>query len=115
VVGAVQAAAKKRGIYVIDRGGDRGDFFSMFLDNKLRFIVRLVGDRNLLWRHRPILAETLASKCRMLYTEIIRRETDEGEKGYSIEYGVLPVKLPGRDEPLRLVVVRGLRRSRCCC
>jgi len=108
VVRAVQAATKKRGIYVIDRGGDRGDFFSLFLDNELRFIVRLVGDRNLLWRHRPILAADLASKCRIQYTEIIRRETEEGEKGYPIQYGVLPVKLPGRDEPLRLVVVRGL-------
>lgn len=108
VVWAVRAATKKRGIYVIDRGGDRGDFFSLFLDSELRFIVRLVGSRTLLWRHRPILAEALASKCRMLYTEIIRRETDEGEKAYPIQYGVLPVKLPGRDEPLRLVVVRGL-------
>ncbi len=108
VVATICEAAKKRGIYVIDRGGDRPDFFKTFLNNELRFIIRLVGNRMLLWRNRPVLAERLASKCRMLYTETIRRETENGEKSYAIQYGVIPVKLPGRDESLRLVVVRGL-------
>lgn len=107
VVAAVSGAAKKRGIYVIDRGGDRMTFFTYFLDNVLHFIVRLVGDRTLLWHNRPFLADRLASKCRMLHAETIRRETEDGEKCYEIQYGVMPVRLPDRDEPLRLVVVRG--------
>jgi hypothetical protein len=107
VVATISAAAKKRGIYVLDRGGDRGEFFNLFLDNELHFIVRMVGDRTLLWRNRPFAAERLGLKCRMLYAETIRRETEDGEKCYRIQYGVISVRLPNREEPLRMVVVRG--------
>lgn len=34
VVNTIRAATKKRGIYVLDRGGDRGEFFTMFLRSK---------------------------------------------------------------------------------
>ena len=42
VIGTVSTAAKKRGIYVIDRGGDREILFNHLLDNGLRFIIRLL-------------------------------------------------------------------------
>ncbi len=107
VIGTVSTAAKKRGIYVIDRGGDREILFNHLLDNGLRFIIRLVGDRALLWRNKPFIADKLAEKCRMLHAETIWRETEEGEKCYEIQYGAMEVRLPHRDEPLRLVVVKG--------
>ncbi len=107
VIGAVSGAAKKRGIYVIDRGGDREILFNYLLDNDLRFIIRLVGDRALLWRGKSFIADKLAAKCRMRYAETVWREPEEGEKSYEIEYGAMDVRLPGRGEPLRLVVVRG--------
>ncbi len=107
VIGTVSAAAKKRGIYVIDRGGDREILFNHFMENGLRFIVRLVGDRTLLWRNKPFIAEKLGAKCRMRHAETIRRETEDGERAYEIQYGALDVRLPHRDEPLRLIVVTG--------
>lgn len=107
VIDTVRWGAKKRGIYVIDRGGDREILFKHFLDNELRFIVRLVGDRTLLWHGRPFISDRLAAKCRMLHAETIWRETEEGEKSYEIQYGAMDVCLPGRDEPLRLVVAKG--------
>lgn len=108
-IGTVRTGTKKRGIYVIDRGGDRMGLFNCFLDNGLRFVVRQVGNRNLLWRNRPVLAETLAAKCRMRHAETVTRETDDGEKVYQVEYGVLDVRLPDRpEERLRMVVVKGL-------
>ena len=107
VIDTVSTAAKKRGIYVIDRGGDREILFKHLLDNGLRFIIRLVGDRTLLWRNKPFIAEKLAAKCRMRHAETIWRETEEGEKCYEIQYGVMEVRLPHRGEPLRLTVVRG--------
>jgi hypothetical protein len=107
VIDTVSSAAKKRGIYVIDRGGDREILFNHLMDSKLRFIVRLVGDRTLLWKGRPHIAEKLASECRMLYAESIWRETEEGERHYEIQYGAMSVRLPGREEALRLIVVKG--------
>ena len=92
---------------MIDRGGDRETLFKHLLDNGLRFIIRLVGDRTLLWQGRPFIAEKLAAKCRMRHAETIWRETEEGEKSHEIQYGAMDLRLPGRDEPLRLVVVTG--------
>ncbi len=70
--------AKKRGIYVIDRGGD-GDWLFDGLDRrKLDYIVRLVGNRNLLHGRRTALAEELAASCPMKHIEIVTRETGTG-------------------------------------
>ncbi len=55
-----------------------------------------------------MLAENLASKCRMLYADILRRETENGEGVYRIQDAVMRVRLPGRDESLGLGVVQGL-------
>ncbi len=108
IVEMTRQASRRRGIYVIDRGGDRGKLYKAFIDKKLDFIVRMVGNRNLLWRKRTILAEKLAAKCKMEYAETIRRETAEGEKLYQIQYGVMKVRLPAHPESiLHMVVIKG--------
>jgi hypothetical protein len=38
-----------RGVLVVDRGFDAGVMYEDWLDNKYRFVVRLVGKRHLLW------------------------------------------------------------------
>jgi hypothetical protein len=107
VIDTVRAATNGRGIYVLDRGGDRNEFFGPFLDKKMRFIVRLVGSRHLLFRGVHREARDLAHGCTMLYAERLVRETDEGEKVFMLEFGFRHVRLPGRTEELTLVVVRG--------
>jgi hypothetical protein len=105
---AFSSRAKKRGIYVIDRGGD-GDWLFDGLDRrKLDYIVRLVGNRNLLHGRRTALAEELAASCPMKHIEIVTRETGDGVKSYKLEFGAMTVALPQRpDKPLRMVVVKG--------
>jgi hypothetical protein len=107
-VDTVREATTDRGIWVMDRGGDRGKLIEPFLEREMRFIVRLVGNRNLLSRGRPVLASELAQGCQLLYAENIVKEEKGKEKHYHLEFGYLPVKLPGRDEQLYLVVVTGL-------
>lgn len=106
-VDTVREAVKGRGIWVMDRGGDRGKLIKPFLDREMRFIVRLVGNRNLISRGREVLAERLAQGCPFHYAEAIVKEEKGGEKCYHIEYGFRPVRLPGREEQLYLVVVKG--------
>jgi len=96
-----------RGIWVIDRGGDRGRLFSYLLDNEKRFIVRLVGDRNLVYRGKEVLALRLAERCPLLYRERVVKEEKGEEKAYTVDYGFRRVRLPGRKERLYLVVVEG--------
>ncbi len=95
----------------MDRGGDREKLLKPFLDREMRFIVRLVGNRNLVARGREVLAERLAEGCQFPYAETIVKEEKGKEKSYRIEFGYRPVKLPGREEPLYLVVVTGFGKE----
>jgi len=104
-------AVGERGIWVIDRGGDRIKLLAPMLADRRRFIVCLRGDRNVVFRGRLRLERDIAQGCPMYYAEHIVKEESEGEKGYHIEYGYRKVKLAGRDEQLYMVVVKGLGRK----
>ncbi|MBQ6911899.1 MAG: transposase [Bacteroidales bacterium] len=108
VVDAIAKKAGGNGIYVYDRGGDRIGLFNHFMDGELRFIVRLIGNRNLVWRRKVRLAGKLAGKCRMKYRTHVTFLSHGRERNVQIEFGVMDVGLPGRPgAALRLVVVRG--------
>ena len=110
IIGAVEKVGRQikgRGIWVIDRGGDRRKLFSYLLDNEKRFIVRLVGDRNVVYRGKEVLALTLADRCPLLYQGRVVKEDKGEEKAYSVSYGFRKVRLPGRKERLYMVVVKG--------
>ena len=108
IIDLICARAKKRGIYVMDRGGDGDWLFDGMDARRLDYIVRLVGNRMLLHGKRVALAENLAAFCPMKYAETVTRETEEGVKHYELEFGVLNVALPQRPRTaLRMVVVKG--------
>ena len=106
-------AADGRGIYVYDRGGDGDWLFDFFLAEGLDFIVRLVGNRNLLHWNGTRLAEDLAVACEMKHHDHVMFRSHGREVSVRVSYGSLPVRLP--DHPgteLRLVVVRWPRSER---
>lgn len=107
VIDTVRRATDGRGIYVIDRGGDRMKLFNPFLDRKIRFVVRLVGDRDLIFRGQRRQAAELAHGCSMRYAETLVHEEGGKERVYHLEYGFRRVRLPDREEQMNLVVVRG--------
>ena len=49
----------------------------------------------------------LGAKCRLRYQARVIKIQDGQEKTYDLRYGVEPIRLLGRDEPLDLVVVAG--------
>lgn len=106
-ISAVSEHTGERGIWVIDRGGDRGNLYHKLLGNEKRFIIRLRGDRYLLHRGKKVLAEKLASSCSLPYAERVVREDKGREKSYTVEYGFLKVRLPFRSQQLYMVVVKG--------
>ena len=108
VIDTIAKATQGRGVYVMDRGGDRIKLFNPLLDRGLRFIIRLTGDRELIYRQRTALAEQIGRDCPMLLAESVIKEEGQSEKRLQLEYGFRPVRLPGRSERLYLVVVRGL-------
>ena len=55
--------------------------------------------------------EWLASQCVMRYKAVVKFDSHGKETNQPIEFGAMPVRLPWRDEELRLVVVKGFGRK----
>ena len=112
VVGQIASATNGRGIFVYDRGGDGDNMFKFYIDHGYDFIVRLVGDRNLLnWggktKDSMVLAEALARQCTLRYEDSVLYKSHNKVHNIRIKYGSMPVRLPVRPEAeLRLVVVK---------
>lgn len=115
-----------RGIWVIDRGGDRDTLYRPILKDNQRFIVRMVGTRHLLYRHKSINALELAWWCHCPYKDSVVRTEGGKEKVYEIRYGYIPVRLPEYpkralwllvvkgfgEKPMMLLTTESLRRSK---
>jgi hypothetical protein len=72
VVDAIKRAAGGGGVYVLDRGGDRGELINPLLNKKLRFIICLVGDRDSVFRGRYRQAMDASRRCPMSSAETVR-------------------------------------------
>jgi len=110
IVRAVRTVSRgvgKRGIWVLDRGGDRGRLYDYFLTHGFRFLIRLTGDRHLLSQRQKVVARELAQRCPLPYRELLIREESQGEKVYNLQFGFCPVRLPDFPMALSLVVIWG--------
>ena len=97
-----------RGIWAIDRGGDRRHVLEPLLERGLRFVIRSTGKRTVIdRRHWKGTAKEVAGRCRLSFaTKVVHIEKGK-EKIYQVHYGAEPIWLPGRKEKLLLVVVVG--------
>ena len=104
----VRAHAQGRGIWAVDRGGDRKKLLEPLLDRHERFVIRSTGKRFVVDRKniKRSVAE-LGARCRLRYQARIVKIQDGQEKIYDLRYGVEPIRLVGRAERLHLVVVAG--------
>lgn len=107
------AACHGRGVWVIHRGGDRGELYRPLLAQGHAYIIRNTGDRHLLIGHSAsgtAKAETeqSARSCPMHFATHIVREEQGQEVSCRLGYGCRRVLLPSHPRvPLWLVVVRG--------
>jgi hypothetical protein len=104
----VRTHLEGRGIWAVDRGGDRKKLLEPLLDRQERFVIRSTGKRLVSDRkHVKRSVSELGARCRLRYQARIMKIQDGREKTYDLRYGVEPIRLAGRDEPLHLVVVAG--------
>jgi Transposase DDE domain len=97
-----------RGIWAMDRGGDRRKLLEPLLERRERFVIRSTGQRSVLDRRRHrVTIHHLSARCRLRYQAKIIKIENGQEKVYPLRYGAEPFRLPGREEPLLLVVVAG--------
>ena len=112
VIGQIASTTGGKGIFVYDRGGDGDSMFRFYIDHGYDFIVRLVGDRNLLnWggksKESQVLARSLAEGCTMRYEDSVMFKSHSKVHNVRVKYGSMPVRLPIRpDADLHLVVVK---------
>ena len=100
--------AGERGIWAIDRGGDRRNVLEPLLERGLRFVIRSMGKRTVIDRRQFLhCVKELAAYCRLPFAAKVVRIEDGKEKLYELHYGAEPIRLPGRKEKLLLVVVAG--------
>lgn len=107
-VDLVRRHTQGRGLWAIDRGGDRKKLLEPLLDRDERFVIRSTGKRFVVDRKniKRSVAE-LGGKCRLRYQARIIKVQDGHEKSYDLRYGVERIRLVGRDERLHLVVIVG--------
>lgn len=106
-ISMVSKQTEKRGVWVIDRGGDRRKIIYHLLDNQLRFVLRMKKERHLIWRGKRQSVIEHALDCPLPYMEKIVKDERGKEKICYLEFGYRPIRLPGRRERLYLVVIRG--------
>jgi hypothetical protein len=107
-VGLIREHTQGRGIWAIDRGGDRKRLLEPLLDRGERFVIRSTGKRTVidLRKLQGSVAE-VAGRCRLRHQARIIKIQDGKEKVYDLRYGAEPIRLPGRAEQLWLVVIAG--------
>jgi len=110
-IDAVMAHMGHRGLWVMDRGGDRINLFAPMLERGARFLFRLVGNRHLLHNGKLVLAEELAGSCRCRHIKHITRIQDGKEKSCTLHFGFRRVRLPDRTEPMCLLVIHGFSEN----
>ena len=104
---------RKRGIWVMDRGGDRSSIFNYLLHNKLRFLIRVRGDRGLRTVRGIEPAVDLIRSCPVLFYETVVREEAGHERLVHLSCGMRKVCVPDRrEEPLMILTNLAVRRSR---
>ncbi len=110
ILRGIDAVAKhvgQRGLWVMDRGGDRINLFGPILDRGYRFLFRLVGNRHLIFNKKTLLAQEIVRACPCPFAKTVTRMEEGKEKVYSLRFGFRKVRLPNRPEPLYLLLIHG--------
>lgn len=97
-----------RGIWTMDRGGDRGKLLEKFLEKGLKFVIRLKGDRHLEYDGgKKCSVKKIVNRLSCTHVRKIEIEKNGAKEVKSLSLGNKAVYLPGHREPLTLVVVKG--------
>ena len=92
----LRAQTRGRGIWAMDRGGDRRKLLEPLLERQERFVIRSTGQRLVLdRRHHRVTIHHLSARCRLRYQAKIVNIENGQEKVYSLHYGAEPFRLSG--------------------
>jgi len=111
-VDLVRASTGGKGIWTMDRGGDRKHLLEPLLDRQQRFVIRCTGKRTVVGPyHLERSVAEFAAKCKLRHRARVIKIQDGKEKICDLRYGVEQVRLAGRKELLDLVVIAGFGKE----
>jgi hypothetical protein len=111
-VDLVSASTEDRGIWTMDRGGDRKKLLEPLLDRGRRFVIRSTGKRSVIGPyHMERRVAEFAARCKLRHRAQVVKVKDGREKTCNLRFGVERVRLPGPSELLDLVVIAGFGRE----
>lgn len=100
---------KKNNIRALDRGYDSGYIFDYFIPRKESFIVRMQGNRTIIYKGEKILLSELSKRFKGKYT--LKFEAKNGKK-VDCKISIVSISLPKYpDTLLSLVICRGLGKE----
>lgn len=103
----VQQHLDARPLWVIDRGGDRGRLWDVWLKDEWPVLVRAANRRYWRWRDGSHTAQQIARQLPLKHTGKLRRG-----RAKAVRFGITRVALPAHpDRPLWMVVVRHGKRE----
>lgn len=98
-------------LWVFDRGYDASKDFELFQESGVQWLVRFKGNRHIevdgLIASVDDMARDEARTPSPYKMKLTRRTKNGRTRQIAIRYGAVPIRLPERDWPLWLVVVRG--------
>jgi hypothetical protein len=102
----------KHATWLFDRGMDAGDFYTILYGLKIKWVVRQLQTRNVLFGDgRTILMRTLAdsiNKPHEVNVPYVSKSTHR-VKQWPLRFGYVPVRLPGCEGRFFMIVITGLR------
>lgn len=113
VIDSVSSHVGAKGIYAIDRGGDRGKLYEKFLEKgkAKRFVIRLKKNRDLIHRGFKKNCHQLATALPCPHEAVMIKYEDGKERQTTVFYNAVAIRLPGHDAPLFLVVAKGFSKE----
>lgn len=104
----VNQVAKGKGIWAIDRGGDREELLGRFLDDKLNFVIRLASLRNVLFKGQLRNVLGVARHCQLTEEMEVAFNQFGQETKKKVKIGSRIIKLPfSPNQELIMVVIKG--------
>jgi hypothetical protein len=106
-VDSIIAHTVKRGIWAMDRGGDRRRILKGFLTRFQRFVIRMREDRHVIYGNHKIGMRDVAERCSCPHVRTIEIEKDGVRQKKTLTLGSATIYLPDHPKPLALVVIKG--------
>jgi hypothetical protein len=107
-VDRVNAVAKQKGIWTIDRGGDREELFRHFLEKKLNFVIRMASTRKIMFNGEERNILDVARRSRLADEIEVSYNQNGQEDKKKVLVGSRRIELPfARGQQLTLIIVKG--------